>query len=169
MKDSLLYEIAKDLDENLQKTSGTYEGFASKFVIQKAATIKDVFECNAYFNFKIPNDYQSFLLQMNGCVLFNSNDIDGFSFFGCGELIKENTFEKKHLEDEWDDRIILFCSCLGDGDHIGVKVLTDDSYEIIDCFHEEIPSSWRKIGSSFDDFLERLLKEKGKKFWLFEY
>jgi len=169
MKDSLLNEITKGLDENLQKASKTYEGLTSKFVIKKGASKEDISSCNAYFNFKMPNDYQSLLLKMNGCVLFNVDDIGGFSFFGCDELIKENTFQKVHLEDEWDENIILICSCLGDGDYIGLKVLADDSYEIIDCFHEEVPSNWRTIGSSLDDFLERLTKEKGKKFWLFEY
>ena len=87
MKDSLFNEIKKGLDENLQKASKTYEGFISKFVIQKGASQEEISACNAHFNFKIPIDYQSFLLEMNGCVLFNYNDIDGFSFFGCDELI----------------------------------------------------------------------------------
>jgi hypothetical protein len=40
--------------------------------------------------------------------------------------------------------------------------LNENTYEILDCFHEYLPAEWEVIGKSFDAYLEKLIDLKGK-------
>ena len=118
------------------------------------------------FGNNLPEDYLSFLRNYNGCTFFKVRDLAGFQFWGCDELVRENKFHKENLGVDWDERIVLICSCLGDGDYIGMKTSEDKAYEIVDAFGEEIPANWNSIGNSFSQFLEHLIDQRGRKFWL---
>jgi SMI1 / KNR4 family (SUKH-1) len=130
------------------------------------ASEETIKQCQLYFNHKLPMDYVSFLRTYDGCTLFKVDDVAGFRFWGCEELIQQNKFHKNNVGADWDDRVILVCACLGDGDYIGIKVIDDQSYCILDCFGEEIPARWTVIGNSFSHFIATLIDQKGRKFWL---
>lgn len=144
----------------------TFDGVLSKNITKEPANDLEIANSDTYFNNKIPHDYLNFLKKYNGIVLFDVAGISGFKFFGCQELILENKFQKENLGIQWDDNILLICSCLGDGDFIGLNITSKNSYEIVDCFNEEIPSNWASINGSFEFFLEKIIDEKGRKFWL---
>ena len=143
----------------------TYEGLASTFEMNSAASESDMEMVRKYFNYALPPDYMSFLQVFDGATFFKVQDIGGFSFLSCRELIAVNDFQKKNLGDEWRNDI-LFCECLGDGDYIGFRILDNNSYLILDCFSEEVPDEWSDIHQSFDSFLQLLIESKGEKFWL---
>ena len=166
MAQKLLNKIEKIINDSLETEIETYEGLKSSIIVGAGASEEEINKCDIYFDNKLPNDYLSFLRRYNGCTFFKVSDIGGFQFWGCDELIFHNKFQKENLGSDWDERIVLICACLGDGDYVGIKTNTDDSYEIIDCFGEEIPANWNSIGNSFSDFLEELIDQKGKKFWL---
>ena len=159
-------EINKLLSGSREIDLDTYEGIPSKISLNEKSNKEDLDKCDSYFQFRLPDDYLLFLENFNGGIFFQVNDIAGFQFWGCKELIKWNAFHKEHLGDDWDNRIILICASLGDGDYIGLKLFDDETYEVIDAFGEEIPANWNKIGDSFDDFLLQLIETRGKKFWL---
>ena len=162
----VLAKVETILDSTLQAEIETYEGLKSHIVVRSGASEEEINKCNSYFENKLPEDYLSFLKRYNGGFFFKVNDIGGFQFWGCDELIYQNTFHKENLGNDWDKRIILICACLGDGDYVGIKIHKDNSYEILDCFGEEIPINWKHIGDSFCSFLEKIIDQRGKKFWL---
>lgn len=166
MKKQLVFKINRILDSNNEGLINTYEGLVSKFIVNIGAKEEDIIKCDNYFRNKIPNDYKLFLKNYNGSVFFKIDDFAGYKFFDCNSLITENKFQKENLSDDWDENIILICSCLGDGDYIRMKILNESSYQLLDCFNEKLPYEWNVIGTSFDTFLEKLIDEKGRKFWL---
>lgn len=156
----------KNIESNLSSEKiFTDEGLEATFTFNKAATENGITQANSFFENKLPTEFIEFLKIYNGCTLFNVNDIGGFQIFSDDQLVRENKFQKLNFEDDWDDNVIIFCSCIGDGDYIGFH-LSNDGYEIIDCFGEEIPLNWRPIEPSFDIFLEKLIDHKGEKYWL---
>jgi hypothetical protein len=144
----------------------TYEGLTSRIVVSNGASEGEINKCNSYFNNKLPEDYLMFLQNYNGSTFFKVSDISGFKFWSCEELIQQNSYHKGNLGKDWDERIILICTCMGDGDYIGIRVHNSESYEIIDCFGEETPANWNSIGNSFSDFLRELIDQRGKRFWM---
>jgi hypothetical protein len=42
-----------------------------------------------------------------------------------------------------------------------------NKYEIIDCYHEELPLDWVAIGDNLYEFMEKFIDTKGKNYWLF--
>lgn len=166
MKTQTLDKLAAIMRDSRIAFTDTYEGIHASIEVNEPATDHEIQEANKHFGYRIPADYISFLRHFNGAVFFKVEDIGGFQFLGCSQLIRLNQFQKENLEEDWNDEIILFCSCLGDGDYIGFKVENGKSYSILDCFAEEVPSRWRSFGKSFDDFLENLIDSKGEKFWL---
>jgi hypothetical protein len=115
---------------------------------------------------KIPKDYLDFLTKYNGCTLFQFEDLGGFKFLGTADLKNEIAFQKEIYEEEWDERITVFCNLICDGDFISFKNFEDGTYEIIDCYHDDLPKNWTFISNSFDDFLEKLIDAKGYRYWL---
>lgn len=139
-------------------------GLETKSYANAGATEFDVHGINLPAG--LPKDYLDFLKYANGCTLFNYNDLDGFLFFGTQELGKQNKEIKESYENDWDETMIVFCTILGEGNYIGFKVLDENTYEILDCFHEYLPAEWEVIGKSFDAYLEKLIDLKGEKYWL---
>jgi len=115
---------------------------------------------------KIPNDYLDFLQIFNGLTLFKFKDLGGFKFLGTNDISKETEIQRQTYEEDWDNDIIVFCNLICDGDFISFKNKNDGSYEILDCYHDENPQNWKVVSYSFCYFLERLIEEKGKRYWL---
>ena len=114
---------------------------------------------------KIPNDYIEFLKSWNGCTLFDLLESAGFTFFATNHIEPETEGFKEVYENEWDESIVLFCSVMCSGDFLGFRLLSD-SYEIIDCYHEDNPKDWAVISTSFSDFMNKIIDSKGSSFWL---
>jgi hypothetical protein len=155
----VLLELPKNSPEH-------YEGLNVNFFANNSAEPKQIQNVIAFFKERLPNEYIDFLKLYNGCELYKLEDIGGFNFLSTEMIMKENDFHKKEYGDAWDDSIIFFCECLGEGNFIGFRPLENGKYLLLDCFHEEKPSEWRPIGDSFDVFLEKLIDLKGEKFWL---
>ena len=118
------------------------------------------------FSYEPPEEYIDFLRNVNGCDIFKYDNIDGFCFLSTQKVIQTNHNLKEAYGTDWNDNIIVFCECIGEGNYIGFRVKNKNSYEVVDCFHEDLPSEWKTIAFSLENFLENLLNAKGKKFWL---
>ncbi len=114
----------------------------------------------------IPKDYIDFLKCWNGCTLYDLEGQAGFQFFDTNEIEFETNNFKDIYESDWDESIILFCSVLGSGDYIGFRIKSN-SYEVIDCCHDDRPQDWSVITNTFTDFINQLLDAKGTSFWLY--
>ncbi len=123
-------------------------------------------EINGILYLNLPKTYIDFLKEYNGGRLFDLQGIDGFEFFGTNNILSINNSIKEEYQDDWLDNIIIFAECIGEGNYLGFKTISINEYEIIDCFHEEIPINWNSIGNSFELFLEELISVNGKKFYL---
>ena len=166
MRNQLITTIKELSNQSFARTIKTFENFVSEFIVNEGASDEEISICDSYFGFKLPEDYKSFLKEFDGSVFFKIEDFAGFKFLGCVDIVKENKFQKENLGEDWDNQIIIFCACLGDGDYVGIKLLGDNSYEIVDCFMDEMPANWQALGNSIDEFIEKLINEKGRKFWL---
>lgn len=116
---------------------------------------------------KLPKDYLDFLKSFNGCTIFNYDNLAGYKFLGTENLKNSNMNQKETYEDLWDERIIVFCEEFGSGDFISFRIQDDESYEILDCCHDDLPNDWAVISKSLNDFLEKLIDEKGRPYWLY--
>ena len=150
---------------NLNASIYTYEHLSSQFILNKGASKSLINAVETTLTKKLPQAYKDFLEIYDGCVLFKVDDVAGFEFLGTTKILTENQFQKSNFEVDWDDHIILFCLCAGDNEYIGFK-LHESGYAIVHCIMEFSPSAWQIVGDSFDVFVNRLLEEKGKKYWL---
>ena len=166
MKHQFLIKIRQMLSSELKGVTETYEKLSSDIIMSKGASNAEIFACDSYFGGRLPEDYKLFLKEYNGGKLFQIEDFAGFEFLGCNELVKENGFQKDNFGDDWNENIILFCSCIGDGEYLGFKLTKPSTYQIVHCIMDELPSQWEIISDSLDDFIDKLIDERGKKFWL---
>ena len=126
----------------------------------------DIEKCESNFNKKLPLDYTFFLLKFNGGVLFKIADYAGFKFLSTEELIKHNSFQKENLENYWDSEIILFCECIGDAEYLGFKFNDNGLPKVVYCIMDIIPEKWAIIENTFEDLINKLIEERGRKYWL---
>lgn len=141
-----------------------YEDLVVTFEKSDGAIQNDIDQiCN---HLKIPKDYIDFLQKFDGWTMFKFNDLGGFRFLGTNNISKETELQKQTYGNDWDCDIIVFCTMICDSDFIGFRNKSDGTYDILDCYHDENPKNWKVIGNSFSDFLESLIEQKGKKYWL---
>jgi SMI1 / KNR4 family (SUKH-1) len=136
------------------------------FFLEGSATDAEVEKTEQLLNLPLPNDYIDFLKFSNGCTLYKLEDIGGYDFLGTKDIFKETESNKEIYEEEWDDRIIIFCEIIGEGNYLGFRILENGQYEILDCFHELLPSEWSVTPYLLDEFMEKLIDNDGDKFWL---
>jgi hypothetical protein len=149
-----------------QDTYIDYEGLTVTFHKNKGATQQELDSVISTEKLKIPQDYIDFLQVFNGCTLFKYQDLGGFEFLGTMNILKETDIQKQAYEEDWDNDILVFCRLIGDGDFISFKSNNNNSYDILDCYHDDKPQNWKVISNSFSDFLKRLIDGKGKRYWL---
>jgi len=143
-----------------------YEALQVTFEKNSSATLQDIASMSADTKIKLPKYYLDFLQLFDGCVLFKYQDLGGFEFLGTKDISKETELQRQTYEEDWDDSLTVFCRLICDGDFISFRNKSDGSYDILDCYHDDIPANWTTITNSFENFLERLVDEKGKRYWL---
>jgi hypothetical protein len=168
MNNSLIQKLNSLRIKSLAKEQiMSYEDLPVTFSFNLPILETELFELIKFFNGLLPEDYNFFLKYSNGCTLFNGNDLGGLEFLGYDKIIDENTFQRNNYGEDWDTNVIIFCTCLGEGNFIGFRNLGLNKYEIIDCYHEELPCDWVAIGDSLYEFMEKFIDTKGKNYWLF--
>lgn len=128
-------ELGVELEMNIDMNSGAREH-----------------EINEVLCINLPKSYINFLKEYYGGKLFDLQGLDGFKFLGTNDILNINNKIKEYYQGDWIDSIIIFAECIGEGNYLGFKIIASNEYEIIDCFHEEIPINWNAIGNSFDLF-----------------
>ena len=142
------------------------EGLEVTFEKNSPATFQEISSLSKDPEIKIPKDYLDFLQLFDGCRLFKYQDLGGFEFFGTKDIRKETELQRQTYEEDWDENLTVFCRLICDGDFISFRNKSDGSYDILDCYHDDIPANWTTITNSLDNFLESLIDEKGKRYWL---
>lgn len=114
----------------------------------------------------VPSELQSLLSISDGFDIYNFKGIDGYRIFGIEDLVsRTGQIRDSYDPSEWDDSILVFGECLGDGSYLATK--SDKSLSpVMDCFLETTPDNWREISPSISSFFSRLIASDGKKFWL---
>ena len=153
-----LSEIKQVLIEGIQGEIKTFENLNSYFVLNEKAAIETIIQCNLYFNDLLPENY-------NGGILFQIKDFIGYELFGTQQLINVNKLQKSSFAEDWNDQIILFCRVLGDEEYLGFKITDNHDYEIVHCFMDDWPEKWKVINYKFNDFISKLIDERGREFW----
>jgi hypothetical protein len=143
------------------------ENFLSSFLMNKPASEEEIKKCDSYSNNRLPAEYKYFLAYFNGGTLFEYEAIAGFKFLGTSEFIEENEFRKEGFGEFWDNNVILFCYLVGIGECLGFRFNATQGYEIVHCYMDVLPKEWKSVDSSFDNFVDNLIKERGKEYWLF--
>ena len=165
MKNFLFY-IKRIIDTNLKGKVSTFENLASLFIMNKEASKDNITKSNLHFKKQLPDEYNLFLQNYNGGILFKVDDYAGFKFLSAAELIKHNEFQKGNFVQDWDSNIILFCECIGDAEYLGFRISENDYGYVVHCILDTLPKEWEIIEDSFDNFINKLIGEKGKKYWL---
>jgi hypothetical protein len=111
----------------------------------------------------LPDDYLDLLRFANGIELFNLDDIDGFLFLSCDQIVKENKVLAELEEDSWTGDVVVFCLILGEGNYIAFDLKNN---VLLDGFHEVDSKEWQPIKLNLNDFIQKLIDLKGEKFWL---
>lgn len=164
MKQYLNY-IKEIIGVNLKGTILTFENLVSFFIVNKGASKEEIEKCDLHFSQKLPDEYNFFLQNYNGGVLFKIDDYAGFKFLSIEELIKHNESQRRNFGQDWDSEIVLFCECIGDAEYLGFKV-SKNGYVVVYCIMDMLPQEWEIIEGSFDDLIGKLIEEKGRKYWL---
>ncbi len=146
--------------------SASYEGLAVQSTFEPPASVVDKISIETELQGWIPNDYLELCEIANGFTLFDYGDLDGFRFLSLGELKTLNDFTREMYAEDWDEKILVFCVVLGDGDYLALRSEDGGRYSILDGYHDAIPLKWNVIGASIDAFLNRLIDERGRKFYL---
>lgn len=144
----------------------TFEMLPSDFELGEKADNNQILEVYNFFNKKIPKDYLEFLSYFNGGTLFKIEDFAGYKLLNTEELISENLFQKSTYENDWDEKVILFCLIIGDNEYLGFREKAIGKYEIIHCIMDYMPNEWIYIASSLEELILDLIEKRGKKYWL---
>ena len=161
MKQSTIRALDSLLKE--EKEFRNYEGLPVTF---KANSGLDSYDSDSFSKLEIPSDYLDLLKKHNGFTLFQYEDVGGFNFFGIDQLKIETDLQKETYEEEWEDRVIVIGNLIADGDFIGLRILENGGYEVLDCYHDEAPQNWNVITDSLDEFFVKLIESKGERYWL---
>ena len=113
----------------------------------------------------VSDELRQLLSISNGFEIYNYDGIDGYRIFSTIDLQVVNKSISDSYGDLWDDRILIFIECIGDGSYLGLK-RTGDAEEVVDCFLEADPSEWKSVAPSISIFFAQLIKSSGHKFWL---
>ena len=164
MKQYLSY--IKKIIEVTNGTVLTFEKLTSLFIMNKEASNDDIAKCDLHFENKLSKEYKLFLQNYDGGILFKIDDYAGFKFLSTEELFKHNKFQRENFGQDWNSEIILFCECIGDAEYLGFKLNENGDSSIVYCIMDMLPQEWHIIESAFDDFITKLIEEKGRKYWL---
>ena len=143
-----------------------FEGLPVAFSKNNPATQNEIASAFSDGKMKVPNDCLHFLQHYNGCTLFQFQDLGGFELLGTETILAETLDRQDTYRDNWENNLTVFCRLICDGDFISFKTYSADAYEILDCYHDGHPQDWKVISNSFQDFIEILIDEKGRRFWL---
>jgi len=165
MKQYINY-IKEIIGTDLKGTIVTFEDLVSFFIMNSEASDDEIEESNMYFDRRLPNEYKFFLNHYNGGTLFKIEDFAGFKFLGTNELTRHNEFQRENFGGDWDDRIILFCECIGNAEYLGFKLEEIGSFQIVYCVLDVLPEEWTIVESSFEIFMNKLIEGKGREYWL---
>lgn len=138
-----------------------------EFRLNSLAQDSELIAVRKELSLELPSSFKSFLKIHNGGEIYSYNRLDGFKIFGTNEIIEVNKLIANEYGKDWINNIIIFAECLGEGNYLGFKSSEYlEEYEVLDCFHEELPINWKTIARSFDTFLDHLILHNGNKFWL---
>ena len=163
----LLSEIMGDKNIiHFQKMESEGNLIEVELSVNTACTETSLQKAESELTIKLPNEYRSFLRVYDGSRLFDYDKLDGIQLLGTDELYKFNLYVRKTFEEIWDDNVLIFAKYIGEDNYLGFNLNHIGSYNIIDCFFEEMPNSWKVIANSFDEFLMKFIQEQGRKYWL---
>lgn len=138
-----------------------------EFRINSLAQDNQLIAVRKELGLEFPSSFKSFLKIYNGGEIYNYDWLDGFKIFSTDEIVEVNKFIANEYGEDWINSIIIFAECIGEGNYLGFKVSENcEEYQVLDCFHEELPINWKTIDKSFDMFLYHLILHNGNKYWL---
>ena len=151
----------------LQKLDCDGKKIEVRFELNEPANLDDIMNVERKMGVELPDSYKEFLTNYNGARIFDYDGLDGFIILGTKDILKANEFAKATFEEDWLESIIIFAKYIGESNYLGFDCSKDDrEYVVIDCFFEELPEDWSEIAINFDEFLEKIVEQQGKKFWL---
>jgi hypothetical protein len=163
---SLLNNLQTDLSMNVK-----WNGILTKvyFSLQQGASLNNILMVEKNTELPLPKSFRKFLRCWNGLGLYLNNFKMGYSILSIEDLTVKTNDARLFYGDLWRNGIIFFCY-IGDGNYLGFDTnLMNNDFEcpIIDCFHEYLPSNWRIIAKSFEEWIRMLIDAQGlPHFWL---
>lgn len=136
------------------------------------ATPEEIEEFERRVGWKLDPDLRAFYLHCNGARLFKTPTDCPYGFLPLSKIIRARAaiFGKRNDNDAHGPASVYAICDVQDGNYVLVDVSRQESgrYPIIDGDHEAWPDpAYREqIAHSFSDFLEEVLRSKGRQFWL---
>jgi hypothetical protein len=149
------------------------EMYVLSYSFNQPATQPEIEALEVSLGQKLPDEFRSFLLHYDGCTLFKLSNIAGFKFLSTSEILATQLEQAEIYQEEWPSNIIVFCELIGEGNYFGFRLQPGGGYEILDCFHEELPSEWKALDLTFMGLIGAMIHANEtnmeENFWLYHY
>lgn len=161
-------QLKEELDGLFQKNASHFnnEGLPVVHKRNTGSTFSGLLAIKNHFEVSLPKEYLDFLEYTNGCTLYNYEDLGGYLFYGVDVLVEENLILEETYREYWQKNLVGIGSVLGSGDFLCLRMIDNNTYQVLDGYHDINPEEWSIIDDSFDNFLSKLIEKRGETFWL---
>lgn len=133
------------------------------------ASLEQIEAFERQHGWRLDPDLRSFYLHCNGAALFQQPN-SPCRFRALSHIRRARVDMRGSDTDEWGPSSWYVIADLPDSDRVIIDVSEplNGHYPVIDGFHEAMlgPEECKRITNSFSQFLEQILRNQGRAFWL---
>ncbi len=119
---------------------------------------------------KLDLDLRAFYLHCNGAELFKRLPDAPYQVLPLSQIVRARVAIRREDDDQWGPASMYALCDVQDGNYVVVDVARQQNgrYPLFDGDHETWPDPayCEQIASSFSEFLEEVLRSKGRSYWL---
>ncbi|XXF79317.1 SMI1/KNR4 family protein [Myxococcaceae bacterium GXIMD 01537] len=134
------------------------------------ATSEEIEEFERRVGWQLDPDLRAFYLHCNGAELFKRLPESPFQVLPLRDIVRARVAIRREDDDSWGPASMYALCDVQDGNYVVVDVARqeDGRYPLFDGDHETWPDpNYREqIAGSFSEFLEEVLRGKGRSYWL---
>ena len=150
--------------------SGLLEEVSRDHFPYPPATPEEVAEFEQRVGWRLDPDLRAFYLHCNGAELIERLPDTPYRILPLSKIVRARVAIYGEDDDKWGPASMYTLCDVQDGDYVLVDVSRqeNDRYPLMDGYHEAWPNPeyCGPVANSFSEFLEDVLRSKGRQFWL---